>query len=288
MQFDSLNHFKSVFSHKFFVGPADKNYFLARFCKINGLHEEFYWQASQSIEKYLKAALILNGKSTVKYGHKLSEMYSDHLQIFSEYAFREFSKPEILNDDFWENDLVTSFVKKIETYGHPDIRYGLISWSNDTDDLFKFDQFCFEIRRLTIGLDWVIGHDWKDETLEPHYGKTYREYLSGNRKVQIRGFEVPRGSITSAGEELSDVWHVWNFAYPRDQSDLEKAAPSRIIPELGPMSNSYLYLLYRTLSKEKAVISDCTIKGTIWMLANIKLDPETKRTFQHLLERPKS
>lgn len=28
-----LNHFKSVFAHKFFVGPSDRNYFFARFAK---------------------------------------------------------------------------------------------------------------------------------------------------------------------------------------------------------------------------------------------------------------
>jgi len=41
----SLNHFKSVFTHKFFVAPADRNYFLARFAKTYGMNEEFWWQS---------------------------------------------------------------------------------------------------------------------------------------------------------------------------------------------------------------------------------------------------
>jgi hypothetical protein len=59
----SLNHFKSVFAAQFFVVPADRNYFLARFTRINGIPEEFWWQSLQAIEKYLKAGLVLNGES---------------------------------------------------------------------------------------------------------------------------------------------------------------------------------------------------------------------------------
>jgi hypothetical protein len=63
-----LNHFKSVFAHKFFVAPSDRNYFFARFAKTYGINEEFWWQALQTIEKLLKAGLVLNGVS-VKSGY---------------------------------------------------------------------------------------------------------------------------------------------------------------------------------------------------------------------------
>ena len=41
----SLNHFKSVATHDFFVLPADQNYFLARFTRIYGFAGEFWWQS---------------------------------------------------------------------------------------------------------------------------------------------------------------------------------------------------------------------------------------------------
>ena len=66
-----LNHFQSVCAGSFFIAPADQNYFLARFSKFTDLGNEFWWQALQAVEKYLKAGLVLNKVSVKSFNHSL-------------------------------------------------------------------------------------------------------------------------------------------------------------------------------------------------------------------------
>lgn len=169
MQGNSLNHFKSVFAHKFFVHPADSNYFIARLTRIFGLHEEFYWQSMQCIEKYLKASLITNDIDTRKIRHRISEAFDIHRNNFGALAISDFIKPADLKEQHWRAETPERFVNRIEQYGHPDTRYGLVSWSNEPSDLFKLDQLVFSIRRLTIGLDWIVGQDWQLDSDEMGY-----------------------------------------------------------------------------------------------------------------------
>src|SRR5690554_3518498 len=46
-----------------FVITADQDYLTARFLSQKGLGRAFFWSASQSIEKYLKTFLLMNGES---------------------------------------------------------------------------------------------------------------------------------------------------------------------------------------------------------------------------------
>jgi hypothetical protein len=88
MRANSLNHFKSVLAHHFFIKQADQNYFLARFSRIHGIHQEFYWQALQAIEKYLKAGLVLNDVSVLRYSHNIDDIFSEHGKFFSDLSIR--------------------------------------------------------------------------------------------------------------------------------------------------------------------------------------------------------
>lgn len=55
-----------------FVKPADDDYVAARALAIGGLHRSFFWSAAQTVEKYLKAFLLLHGVSVKDASHKLS------------------------------------------------------------------------------------------------------------------------------------------------------------------------------------------------------------------------
>ena len=58
-----------------FVDPADHDYVVSRWCYQNCLFGSFFWNAAQAIEKYLKASLLLNGRSSKKFGHDLVRLY---------------------------------------------------------------------------------------------------------------------------------------------------------------------------------------------------------------------
>ena len=66
------------------VRPADENYMTARFFLLNGIYNEFTWQAAHALEKYIKAALVLNGISIRNYSHNITKSYADLKKLASD------------------------------------------------------------------------------------------------------------------------------------------------------------------------------------------------------------
>ena len=61
-----------------FVDPGDENYVMARIAYHGGLYQDFFWNAAQATEKYLKASLLLNGETLIKNnGHNKCERRSN-------------------------------------------------------------------------------------------------------------------------------------------------------------------------------------------------------------------
>jgi hypothetical protein len=58
-----------------FVSTADQNYMLARVAFFDGLDLDFFWLSLHALEKYYKAALLMNGQEAKSYGHNLVELH---------------------------------------------------------------------------------------------------------------------------------------------------------------------------------------------------------------------
>jgi|GEM_PF-2364731 len=281
----SLNHFKSVFAHQFFVLPADRNYFLARFTRINGIPEEFWWQSLQTIEKYLKAGLLLNGESVKQVnGHDIVSLWERHKAVFGSAAVGDFVKPSKLQSDYWTERTVDHFIRDVATKGHPDSRYGLVSRWESRDDLFKLDQLVFELRRRTIGLDWIVGSDWNVEELVQFEGSTYRDLIAAEPENLIRKMTTPSGAMNAAGDDLTDLFHAWNFSFTRSPEDLSRLTNRHVAPSVA-VGNSYLYLLWEALEHEK-LISPCVVERVRWLLDNIKLGKAVVKDFEDRISHP--
>lgn len=277
-----LNRFKSVFTQKFFVAPSDRNYFFARFAKTYDMSEEFWWQALQTVEKLLKAGLVLNGVSVKSgYGHDIEKLWGKHKQVFGDLAVTKLTRPEKLDEKFWTDISLESFIARVNRMGHPDSRYGLVSYGNREDDIFKFDQLAFELRRRTIGLDWIIGEDFPDDGLAEFYGQPYRNAIALQPKHQVRSMKLPTGSIDLIGTRLEDVIHSWNFAYFRSDADLQRPAPPSVAPAVAGFSNSYLYLLWEEI--RNAEVTDLARKQIEWLLGNIQIGKDAKKAFQKIM-----
>ena len=75
-----------------FVDTADDNYITARWCFVEGLNVDYFWLAVHTLEKYMKAALLLNGQSGRGYrdeagkcqsfGHDIAVLYR-HVKLFA-------------------------------------------------------------------------------------------------------------------------------------------------------------------------------------------------------------
>ncbi|WP_342071443.1 hypothetical protein [Yoonia algicola] len=277
-----LNHFKSVFAHKFFVAPSDRNYFFARFAKTYGINEEFWWQALQTIEKLLKAGLVLNGVSVKRgYNHNIEKLWNKHKEVFGDLAVTNLTRPDKLVERFWTDHPLENLIARMNQMGHPDSRYGLLSYSNNNDDMFKFDQLAFELRRRTIGLDWTIGRDFPDVELTEFYGQPYRNVIVQRPEHQIRSMKSPTGSIEVIGAELEDVIHSWNFSYFRSDADLERPTPPTVAPAMAGFGNSYLYLLWDSLNGGE--VTELAREQVEWLLGNIRIGQDAHNEFSRIL-----
>src|SRR6266404_2490704 len=77
-----------------FIATADDNYIAARWCFHQNLNVDFFWQAVHCVEKYLKAALLLNGENAKKHGHDIFKIFPSVRALAPELLPTDFSKPD--------------------------------------------------------------------------------------------------------------------------------------------------------------------------------------------------
>lgn len=281
----SFEHFKSATAHELFVHPADGNYFLARFCFMHGLYQEFFWQALQALEKYLKAGLILNG-GNAKQGHNISGLYEEHKRVFGDLAVIELKMPAQFNPRLWQESSAECFLKVIGEYGQPDGRYGLTGYQVSSDLIHKLDFMCVELRKRVVGLDWTIREGlWKlDETERQHIGETFRSLLS--RGIFPFSKQVKPSSCLDelVISSLADVLHRWNFQLYRTEEDLELRAPNQFRSTFGPNRNPHTLLFLSVLKSGEASSRKYIKEWAQWMCEEVPLSGEYRKTITQALQ----
>jgi hypothetical protein len=64
-----------------FLKTADQTYVVARWCVLNRLYLDFYWNAALGLERLVKAVLLMNGQSSKAggdgkpYSHDIVKLY---------------------------------------------------------------------------------------------------------------------------------------------------------------------------------------------------------------------
>src|SRR6185437_4053231 len=88
--------------NELFIATADDNYVLARSCFHQHLNVDFFWLAVHALEKYLKAVLLLNGKTAKSYGHDIVKLYASVTPLAPELLPSILGKPEDrMPDSYW-------------------------------------------------------------------------------------------------------------------------------------------------------------------------------------------
>lgn len=131
-----------------YIATADDNYVAARLCYLCGLNVDFFWLAVHCIEKYLKAALLLNGHPAKSYGHDIRKLYKAVHPLAPELLPDTLPKPEALDLDFWHVETAGDFIERLYRDGQADNRYQLFGYVRHPEDLFKLDEVVFCTRRL--------------------------------------------------------------------------------------------------------------------------------------------
>lgn len=128
------------FINRSFREVADKDYIAARISYRYGLSQQFLWFSQQALEKYLKAILLFNDKSTKSLNHNLVKAYLEMRKIID----IPFNIPK---------DTET-FVKYIDNYGvnrYFEYPYYLIGY-----ECLQLDKAVWHIRRYCYQMRYSV------------------------------------------------------------------------------------------------------------------------------------
>lgn len=138
-----------------FVKPADEDYVTARLLAQKGMYRAFFWAASQALEKYLKAFLLMRGVSVNQdrfKGHPIAALHAEACSVDAELLTIDTKPHSAINihPDVSESigELsVAEFIKDIESQGNPDNRYNSSGVNFNSGYLFALDTFVFGLRQ---------------------------------------------------------------------------------------------------------------------------------------------
>lgn len=145
-----------------FLATADATYITARWQFFNKLDFEFLWNATHALEKYFKAALLLNNIKANDLSHDIEKaFYRTQENLGADLLPNKFptvlteriahitsgDRPEQLGYDGPE-----TYVKSLNWQGGAEARYAMSSHRIWTTDLYCFDLTAFLIRRLIENL----------------------------------------------------------------------------------------------------------------------------------------
>ena len=110
---DADHAYRHSIVDELFIKTADDNYVTARWCFAYGLNVDFFWLGVHALEKYLKAALLLNGRSAKgyilgtkekKYGHNIVKLYTDVQRLAPELLPPQLVQPTEIEGPVWHEE----------------------------------------------------------------------------------------------------------------------------------------------------------------------------------------
>ena len=153
--------------HDLFIDTADDNYVLSRWCYAGGLNIDYAWMAVNALEKYLKAALLLNGRSALRYGHDITKLYTGVREFAAGMFPGILDKPTQIDLPYWHDETPEKYLERLLGYGNAHNRYMIFGYILHMEDLFKLDRMVFAVRRLCGQLDtYLLGRRQREDIEE--------------------------------------------------------------------------------------------------------------------------
>lgn len=136
---------------RLFISAADNDYLTARWAYSHAMSGQFFWAASQALEKYMKALWLLNDRSVLSIGHDLEALFSETKRLdVSGTIPKMIELPETLAlaSDHWEGKSTQSFIKHLSYYGSGDSRYGVTGTNLNGPLIHILDNLAASIRMV--------------------------------------------------------------------------------------------------------------------------------------------
>ena len=208
-----------------FVDTADDNYVAARWCFVEGLNVDYLWLGVHALEKYMKAALLLNGRSGKGYldgdgklrhfGHDIVALYECVKAFASDLLPNNLAQPGGLELGHWRDEEPEDFVRRLYRDGNADNRYQLFGFVQHREDLFKLDTMVFALRRLCVPLDAYYLSRHHPGTRNP----THRDILTDQADwwTVSSTCKLEKTADGKRGGRLRDMLLSFNFPFaPKD------------------------------------------------------------------------
>lgn len=169
-----------------FINTADQNYLIARWAYHRALFIDFFWNSAHALEKYFKASLLLNGKSTIGLSHKLEELF-DEVNAYAGTLFpQKLTKPHQFPQTHWHDETPAKFLARFAELGDAHNRYNVFGYVQRWEDLHHLDQVVYFARRVSVDLRaWPFLGTRETPGIAPN---TYREFLETSYKLHAKAW----------------------------------------------------------------------------------------------------
>ena len=276
-EIERIHSEQGLIVRELFVDTADDNYIAARWCFVEGLNIDWFWLAVHALEKYMKAALLLNGLSakdyrdaagkTRAYGHDIAALHEQVRSFASDLLPNELAKPEQLALDHWSNETPEAFLHRFYSNGNADNRYQIFGFVQHSEDLFKLDSMVFALRRLCVPLDGYFLAKRRPGKRNP----TNRDILATQPEYWSvsSGCKLEKTARGRRGERLREVLLKFNFPFAPD--DFPHGTTTLGTAWHNPVLARSILKPLESAPDSRAATTAAELCG--WVLENIKLPP---------------
>ena len=271
---------KKQIVQELFINTADDNYITARWCFIEELNVDYFWLAVHALEKYMKAVLLLNGKSSKGFSHDIVKLYNSVKLFASDLLPDSLEQPDALgNDNRWLAEAPEKFLQRLYDNGNADNRYQIFGFLRHYDDLFKLDLMIFALRRLCVPLDGYCASLDGRYLLASGRNLTYRDMLMNQPEQWTLSSSGKLVETVSGkrGERLREVLLSHNFSFAPD--DFPHGILRRNMASQNPvLGRLIINPLNRASDRATANIA---VELKNWVVANIQVPGDVEKQFQH-------
>ena len=244
-----------------FIDMADRDYVASRLAYRMQMYNLFFWSAGQAIEKYLKASLLLNGKSA-KFGHDLIELFQEVSKYAADLFPEKLTKPDELSSNSWREESPSDFLIRFNEYANPHTRYNLTGYVTLDEDLFHLDQFVFAVRRMAVALEAYPFISPKSP--RPGSPRTMRELLKRAHRLQPYNLEFKKALEKIPDLSMHEAALSGNFPF---------APPGHVHEDVRVGTVLSIPVLDFMIVGEEENSSEALVAAALadWTVANIRL-----------------
>ncbi len=280
-----LDRLKWVVTRELFLNTADQTYIVARWCFLNSLYLDFYLNGVHAVEKFLKASLLMNGRSAMKnaedraFQHDIVRLFEAVRSYAAEFFPKALERPEALNIAHWADERTTDFVERLNGLGDPNNRYNVFGFVQRPEDLYKLDLFVYAARRVAVCLDAPsVTQRNADNGPSPSFADLLRR--SPDFQPHDVGSTLAKLTGPKATDEVRRAALNHNLPFAPDEFEHQQRQSS------WSASNSVLGLMVLNPAKEPPSPDDSVVADLAdWAVENISLPKDAKAEIRRAGER---